>query len=107
MSNRGQRSTTGRFSVFVIIASMLVKRIVFNLVIFLLIVLAPWPLYSAMIIAGVFLFNKFTEAFAWLVVLQLLYGSNTLVGSEQYFFWYMIGALLVSLVFKKMIRFYD
>lgn len=86
---------------------MLVKRILFNLLIFILIVLAPWPIYSAVIIAGLFLFNRFGEAFAWVIVLQLLYGTNTLESSEFYYFVWMVVFLLVALGVKRIIRFYD
>ena len=83
------------------------KRIGYSLLIVISILTLPWYVYSALIIAGIFLFNTFYESLLWLVIIEILYGPPELAITAHTYFIAMATALVASIVIKRSIRYYD
>jgi len=82
-------------------------RVIYNLIIFLAISLVTWPLYTALLIAGIFFFKKFYESVLWLVIIEIMVGP---VDVGLWGHYYLIAVLIVLLAAgygKKIIRYYD
>lgn len=63
------------------------KRVFFDIVLFLTILFLPWWAGFLMAFIGLFVFNNFYEYLAYGVIIFIFYGpmSNTLISSPVYF----------------------
>lgn len=85
----------------------MLQRLLYNALLFLSIALFPWPMYTALIIAGVFLFRNFYEALAWLVIVEVLFAPS---GVPLYQHWYLVSVgiiLIISVYTKRVMRWYE
>lgn len=82
-------------------------RVLYNILIFLSIALFAWPVYTSLMIAGVFLFRKFYESIVWLFVIEIFLGPTD-VGLWDHKYMLIVGVVLVvSAWCKKLIRYYE
>lgn len=92
---------------FGIMQVMIAHRILYNIFIFFAVALLVWPIYTALIIAGVFLFKNFFESIAWIVIIEILFAP---VGIGLLGHWYalvFIALVLVAAYSKQVMRWYE
>ena len=82
-------------------------RLVYNIIVFISLVIMPWPVYTALLCAGVFLFKNFYESLLWLVVIELLFGPLGVGFFGHYYLLAMLVLLLVCAFVKKTMRYYE
>ncbi len=84
-------------------------RIIIDIFIILSIVVCPWWLTFLLIILGLFLFNKFYEAFLFGLILDSLYGISREIFLEKDYISILIVIVLFFLInwLKKRLRIYS
>ncbi len=82
-------------------------RLLYNTVLFISLVITPWPVYTGLLCAGIFLFRNFYEAILWLVVVEILFGPLGVGFLGHYYLLMMLVVLFVLAFVKKTMRYYE
>ncbi len=82
-------------------------RLIYNVLIFLSLTLVTWPVYTALLLAGVFIFSSFYEALLWLLIIEILFGPIGVGLFGHYYLLLVSGALLSAVLVKKTMRYYE
>ena len=72
--------------------------------------IVPWPIVVAFCFAGMFLFNRYLEGVAVLILLDILYVVNLSDGigmNELYFTCVGVICYTISIIVKRSLRMYD
>lgn len=85
------------------------KRLSINILIFLLVLYAPWPLTLGVLVLGIVFIKYFFEGLIWVGIIHSLYGSP-FATLPQFFLSYIFIAFILFwavLLVRRYIRFYS
>jgi len=88
-------------------AQIMKWRILYNIIIFVSISLFTWPVYTSLLLAGIFFFRSFYESIIWLLVIEIVLGPIGVGISGHYYLLLVSGLLLCSAWIKKVMRYYE
>jgi hypothetical protein len=87
----------------------MMKRIIFDILLLISVIVCPWWFTVIFAIATLYLFKSFNEVIFFALIMDILYGqiSSTFYWSDYKFTVFFIIILITSFFIKKYLKFYN